>query len=161
MLYFFHCHVATVISHGITKKTAKVPPIEIKRAIDRKRKFEQNPQQHTQEMTERKPITDAVEILQRLYFEKDSEMMDWLEAERIKGNIAQRAYDLREEAELTQKQLAKKVGTTSAIIDDLEMTDYEDHQLGNAVLMLKRIAKAVGKQIFVDFQVVSQEADVQ
>ena len=78
MLYFFHCHVATVISHGITKKTAKVPPIEIKRAIDRKRKFEQNPQQHTQEMTERKPITDAVEILQRLYFEKDSEMMDWL-----------------------------------------------------------------------------------
>ena len=53
------------------------------------------------------------------------------------------------------------MGTTSAIIDDLEMTDYEDHQLGNAVLMLKRIAKAVGKQIFVDFQVVSQEADVQ
>ena len=112
-------------------------------------------------MAERKPTTDAVEILQRLYFEKDPEMMDWLEAERIKGNIAQRAYDLREEAELTQKQLAEKVGTTSAIIDDLEMTDYEDHQLGDAVLMLKRIAKAVGKQILVDFQVVSLEADVQ
>ena len=50
MLYFFHGNVAAVISHGITKKTAAVPPGEIKKAIERKKKFEQNPQRHTQEI---------------------------------------------------------------------------------------------------------------
>lgn len=105
-------------------------------------------------MAERKPTTDAVEILHRLYFENDQKMMEMLEAERIKGKIAQRVYNLREEAGLTQKQLAKKVGTTVKVIDDLEMTDYEDHEIGDAILMLQRIAKAVGKRIDIDFQVV-------
>lgn len=108
-------------------------------------------------MAERKPTTEAVEILHRLYFENDPEMMEMLEAERIKGKIAQRVYDLREEAGLTQKQLAKKVGTTAKVIDALEMTDYEDHEIGDAVLMLQRIAKALGKRIDVDFRVVPLE----
>lgn len=105
-------------------------------------------------MAERKPTTDAVEILHRLYFENDQKMMEMLEAERIKGKIAQRVYNLREEAGLTQKQLAKKVGTTAKVIDELEMTDYEDHEIGDAILMLQRIAKAVDKRIDIDFQVV-------
>ena len=50
MLYFFFGNVAAVISHGILKKTAKVPPREIELAIERKRNFEQNPVQHTQEV---------------------------------------------------------------------------------------------------------------
>ena len=50
MLYFFHGNVAAVISHGISKKTAAVPPKEINIAIERKKKFELSPQQHTQEM---------------------------------------------------------------------------------------------------------------
>ncbi len=107
-------------------------------------------------MAERKPTTDAVEILHRLYFENDPEMMEMLEAERIKGKIAQRVYDLRAEVGLTQKQLAKKVGTTVKVIDNLEMTDYEDFKLGDAVLMLQRIAKALDKQV--EFQIVPQKA---
>lgn len=98
--------------------------------------------------------SDAVEILHRIYFENDSEMMEMLEAERIKGGIAQQIYDLREAAGLTQKQLAEKVGTTEALIDDLEMTDYEDNEIGDAVLMLHRIAKALGKRIEVKFRIV-------
>ena len=50
MLYFFHGNVAAVISHGIVKKMAAVPPQEIERAMRRKRLFEQNPEQHTQEI---------------------------------------------------------------------------------------------------------------
>ena len=107
-------------------------------------------------MAERKPTTDAVEILHRLYFENDPEMMEMLEAERIKGKIAQRVYDLRSEVGLTQKQLAKKVGTTVKVIDNLEMTDYEDFKLGDAVLMLQRIALALDKQV--EFQIVPQKA---
>jgi len=48
LLYFFHGNVAAVLSHGLTKEK-RVPPREIEKAIERKRKFEQNPQQHTQE----------------------------------------------------------------------------------------------------------------
>ena len=100
---------------------------------------------------EKQTTTDAVEILHHLYFKNDLEMMEMLEIQRIKGDIAQRVYALREAARLTQEQLAEKVGTTAAVIDDLEMTDYDEHQLGDAVLMLKRVAKAVGKQIEIQF----------
>jgi len=48
MLYFFHGRTAAVISHGLVKE-AEVPPKEIERAIERKRKFEMNPRAHTHE----------------------------------------------------------------------------------------------------------------
>lgn len=103
---------------------------------------------------EKQTTTDAVEILHRLHIKGEPERIASLEAERIKAEIAQQIYDLRESAGLSQKQLAKKIGATPAIIDNLEMTDYEDHQLGDAILMLNRIAKAVGKQIEIYFLVV-------
>lgn len=98
-------------------------------------------------MTDKRTTTSAVEILHHLYFKNDPEMMQMLKAERIKGDIAQLIYDLREAASLNQEQLAEKVGTTAKVIDNLEMTDYEDNLIGDAVLMLQRIAKAVGKQV--------------
>ena len=98
-------------------------------------------------MTDKRTTTSAVEILHHLYFKNDPAMMQMLKAERIKGDIAQLIYDLREATSLTQEQLAEKVGTTAKVIDDLEMTDYEDNLIGDAVLMLQRIAKAVGKQV--------------
>jgi len=48
MLYFFHGRTAAVISHGLVKEAA-VPPKEIERALERKRKFEANPKAHTHE----------------------------------------------------------------------------------------------------------------
>jgi phage-related protein len=48
LLYFFHGNIAAVLSHGLTKER-RVPPKEIDKAIERKRKFEQNPKRHTQE----------------------------------------------------------------------------------------------------------------
>jgi len=46
MLYFFHRNVAAVVSQGLTKEQA-VPPVEIDRAIERKRRFERSPNRHT------------------------------------------------------------------------------------------------------------------
>ena len=48
MPYFFHGRTAAVISHGVVKE-AEVPPREIERAIQRKQKFEKNPNAHTHE----------------------------------------------------------------------------------------------------------------
>ena len=102
---------------------------------------------------ERTPTTDAVEILHRRYFEGHPEMMAMLEAEEVRLDIAQQVYDLREEAGLTQKQLAERIGVSESVICDLEDTEYE----GDAFLMLRRIAKALGKQV--EFRVVPLKAE--
>jgi len=48
MLYFFYGRTAAVVSHGLVKEAA-VPAKEIEKAIERKRRFEKNPQAHTHE----------------------------------------------------------------------------------------------------------------
>ena len=47
LLYFFCGTKAVVLSHGFSKKQAKVPDKEIKAALIRKKKFEAKPKQHT------------------------------------------------------------------------------------------------------------------
>jgi hypothetical protein len=48
ILYFFHGAIAAVISHGLVKERA-VPPNEINRAVERKKRFVANPPRHTYE----------------------------------------------------------------------------------------------------------------
>lgn len=47
MLYFFRGRTAAVVSHGIMKQQAEVPPKDIERAVQRKAMFEAHPQRHT------------------------------------------------------------------------------------------------------------------
>ena len=91
----------------------------------------------------REPTTDAVEILHRLYFEGKPEMLAMLEEERANDEIARKISDLRTKAGLTHRQLAKLVGTTAAVIRQLEEADYEGH----ALAMLNRIAAALDKRV--------------
>ena len=46
ILYFFHGAVTAVVSHGVVKERA-VPPKEIDRAVERKKRFAANPERHT------------------------------------------------------------------------------------------------------------------
>jgi phage-related protein len=48
MLYFFYGTTAAVVSQGLVKKRM-IPPIEVKKAIDREKKFERDPKRHTLE----------------------------------------------------------------------------------------------------------------
>jgi phage-related protein len=48
ILYFFHGTIAAVVSHGLVKERV-VPPKEIDRAVERKKRFEANPWRHTYE----------------------------------------------------------------------------------------------------------------
>ena len=45
ILYFFHGRVAAGVAHGVVKEGA-VPPQEIDRALERKKRFEANPAKH-------------------------------------------------------------------------------------------------------------------
>ena len=102
----------------------------------------------------RKPTTDAIEIIHRRYFEGKPEMMALLEEERANLDIACKIYDLRNKAGLTQKQLARLVGTTASVISRLEDADYEGHSLS----MLRRIAAALDKRVEIRFVPVRRKA---
>ena len=102
----------------------------------------------------RKPTTDAIEIMHRRYFEGKPEMMALLEEERANLDIACKIYDLRNKAGLTQKQLARLVGTTASVISRLEDADYEGHSLS----MLRRVAAALNKRVEIRFVSVRRKA---
>jgi DNA-binding XRE family transcriptional regulator len=95
----------------------------------------------------RRPTSDAVEILRRRYFEGHPKKEAILEEEFANVAIAHQVFKLREEAGLTQRQLAKLVGTTASVICRLEDADYEGHSLA----MLRRIAAAVQKRVEIRF----------
>jgi DNA-binding XRE family transcriptional regulator len=95
----------------------------------------------------RKPTSDAVAILHRRYFEGRPGMLALLQQARLNADIAQKVYDLRTEAGLTQRELADRVGTTASVICRLEDADY----VGHSLTMLQRIAAAVDKQVQVNF----------
>jgi DNA-binding XRE family transcriptional regulator len=58
------------------------------------------------------------------------------------AKIARALYDLRKQAGLTQRQVAKLVGTTASVIRRLEDADDEGH----ALLMLQRITAVLNKK---------------
>jgi ribosome-binding protein aMBF1 (putative translation factor) len=55
---------------------------------------------------------------------------------------------LREDAGLTQEQLAKKIGTGASAISRIEDADYDGHSLDT----LHRVAKALDMRLIIDFQ---------
>src|SRR5262249_1666034 len=87
------------------------------------------------------------------YFDGKPDMQALLERERENAEVAQKVYDLRIAAGLTQRELARRVGTTPSVISRLEDADYNGHSL----TMLRRIAAAVGKRVEIQF-VPSSEA---
>lgn len=95
----------------------------------------------------RKATSDAVEILHRRYYNGKPERLADLEEARDEDELARKICELREAAGLTQKRLAKLVGTTASVISRLEDSEYEGHSL----TMLKRIAAAVDKQVEIRF----------
>lgn len=75
------------------------------------------------------------------------ELRGMIAEEMVNARVAQAIYDLRTSAGLTQRALAKLVGTTQPVIARLEDADYRGHSLN----MLVRIASALGKELDVRF----------
>lgn len=94
-------------------------------------------------MATRKSKFDTMKYLHDRYIGNDPERLAQLERERLNLDIAQAIYDLRTKAGLTQRELAKMVGTTASVICQLEDSDYQGHSLS----MLQRIASALGRRV--------------
>ncbi len=97
--------------------------------------------------TKREEASDAVEILHRRYVRGDAKKLAELEAIRADNAVARKIYDLRTKAGLSQRELAKLVGTSASAICRLEDADYEGHSLA----MLNRIAEALDRRVEIRF----------
>ena len=100
----------------------------------------------------RAATSDAVQILYRRYYEGRPERVRGLEEARANDNVARKLVGLRLRAGLTQRELAKLVGTTASAICRLEDAEYEGHSLA----MLNRIAAALKQRVEIRFVPVSQ-----
>jgi DNA-binding XRE family transcriptional regulator len=91
----------------------------------------------------RKMTSDAIEILDRRYYEGHPERLAQLEQARASAAVARAAYELRTKARLTQRVLARRVGVTPELIAQLEDDDFE----GDMLALLQRIAAALNKSV--------------
>jgi len=99
----------------------------------------------------KKKTSDAVEILNRRYYAGRPDRVAKLDKVRGDMEIGRLIQDHRAKAGLTQRQLAKLVGTTASVICRLEDADYEGHSL----TMLRRVAAAMEKRLEIRFVPVS------
>ena len=95
----------------------------------------------------KKKITDAVTIIHNRFYKGKPERLASLEQERVNAKIARNLYDLRTKSNMTQKELARLVGTTPSVISRLENADYSGHSLS----MIQRIAASFNRQVDVKF----------
>ncbi len=96
-------------------------------------------------MAKHKETTNAREILHRRYVKGDPDRKSALEVERVNAHVARMIHDLRNDADLSQSELAELIGSTQSVISRLEDADYEGHSLS----MLSRIAKALNQKLTV------------
>src|SRR5208283_1888610 len=91
--------------------------------------------------------SDGLAILHRRYYHGRPGRMAMLEQARINDSVAREIRQLREQAGLTQRQLAERMGTSISAISRLEDAEYTGHSLS----VLKRIAAALEKRLEVHF----------
>ena len=90
---------------------------------------------------------DATEIIRQRYYAGNLKRIAALENARESATIARQIHELRVDAGLTQKELARRIGTTSSVVSRLEDDDYEGHSLS----MLRRVAAALNRQVELKF----------
>lgn len=93
-----------------------------------------------------KKTTDALKILANVAG-KEPEMQRMFEEEVANREVAQKIFQLRDKAKISQAELARRVGTTQSVISRLEDADYDGHSLA----MLNRIAAALQRRVEIRF----------
>lgn len=86
-----------------------------------------------------------------LYLEEQLKDADFVERFRKAGeawDVALKLASLRKASGLSQKELAKRIGTSQQQISRLESPSYEGHSLS----MLRRVADVLGASIHIEIQ---------
>ncbi len=98
-------------------------------------------------MEEEKLTGDAFDWAYEKYIAGDPTEVALFAEERIKADIGQAVYDLRNQAGISKEELANMVGTTVSVIEDIEEADYE----GDFLSFASRIATALHRRVEVRF----------
>ena len=88
------------------------------------------------------------------YVGDDPEQQQAFEEAIADYDVARKIYDLRTKSGLSQRELARRIGTTASVICQLEDADYQGHSL----LMLRRIAAALDKRVEIRFVTLRRKA---
>ena len=84
--------------------------------------------------------------VQELYDETigdDPAAQEEFEEELVNIEVAQLIHDMRTKAGLSQRELARKVGTSASAINRLESNDYQGH----TIAMVRRIAASLNRRL--------------
>jgi len=98
-------------------------------------------------MEDKKLRSDAFELIYNRYIKDDPARAASFQEELTEADIARQLYNLRDQAGLTQEQLADLAGIDPSVIDDIEEPDYE----GDFLAMASRIANALHRRVKVRF----------
>ena len=101
-----------------------------------------------------KKTSDAVEILHKRFYEGKPKRIAELEQARAEDAVAHKIHDLRTKAGLSQRELAKLIGSSASVVCRLEDADYEGHSMA----ILNRIAAALDKRVEIRFVPLRQRA---
>ena len=102
-----------------------------------------------------RPDRNGIAILHHRYYAGKPERIAGLEEMRAADDIARKILELRTAAGLSQRELAKRVGTTASVICRLEDADYEGHSLA----MLRRIGAALKQRVEIKFVPLNAEPE--
>jgi DNA-binding XRE family transcriptional regulator len=103
---------------------------------------------------DKRPLSKSLQKAYDDYIGDDPELQAIYEQTLADSEVARKIYDLRTKAGLSQRALAKLVGTTASVICQLEDADYHGHSLS----MLRRIGAALGKRVEIRFVSVRRKA---
>src|SRR6266849_4690960 len=93
--------------------------------------------------TKRKFKSAAVQELYEELIGDDAAAQEEFEEGLVNIEAAQLIHDMRSKAGLSQRELARKIGTSASAINRLESVDYEGH----TIAMVRRIATALNRRL--------------
>ena len=106
-------------------------------------------------MTKKNPFkSKSLQAAYDRYIGDDPEQQQAFEQALADYDVARKIYDLRTKAGLSQRELARRIGTTASVICQLEDADYQGHSL----MTLRRIAAALDKRVEIRFVSVKRKA---
>ena len=95
----------------------------------------------------KRQTTSARQILRRHIYTGREERIAEREQTHREMALGEKIRRLREEAGMTQQQLARKLGTQPSAISRIEDADYDGHSIS----LLGRVADALDMLLLVDF----------
>lgn len=98
-------------------------------------------------MKNNKSASDIIKYMHQHYIKGNKKRLAYIEQEKTRLEIAQKIYDLRTKAHLTQSELAHRIGTMQSVISRLENADYD----GYTLKILDKIAEAANCHLKVEF----------